>query len=536
MKKTINFILTFISLLALGCSSDYKIRPVPEDVEPGVQVPEIEVSPLSHDFGPLSAGSEVHSTSVTIDNIGNGELNISNIYLNNGISNFSLTIIPIGTVEPLGAVELIVEYSPGTYETNSDIISILSNDEDEPEVRVLLDGSGDAPVITITPGYYDFGTVYLGCDDTIPVEIGNIGNSNLIISDIEYFASLPVDFSIQPYEDVWGYLPITIAPGDIIGLDVNYFPLDTLDDSAYIEVVSNDPATPIANADQDGLGDYEAWATDTYIQDGTVDVDILFVIDNSGSMGSNQTNLKNNFDSFMAAFSSAGVSYQIALITTDNPTFVGDIITSATADPISEFRSQIDSIGTHGSAIEQGLLMAHNSTSGAGDASPSSPTGFFRTASRLVIVYISDEPDMSTYASTLTPSDYSSQLLSLKSSAGLIVAHAIAGDYPSGCSSNGGAQFGDRYYDVVGDLGGTFMSICASDWSTTMDSLARDSIALTDFPLSDRPIEGTIGIKVNGFVSYDWVYNTSENSISMLTAPSDGSIIDVTYALWAECE
>ena len=151
MKKMINFIFTLMFFTTFGCSSDYKIRPVPEDVEPGVEIPEIEVTPLNHDFGPLSAGSEIQSTSIKIDNIGNGDLSISNIYLNNGTSNFSLTIVPIGIVEPLDTVELIVEYSPGTYETNSDIISILSNDEDETEVQVYLDGSGDAPVITITP-------------------------------------------------------------------------------------------------------------------------------------------------------------------------------------------------------------------------------------------------------------------------------------------------------------------------------------------------------------------------------------------------
>ena len=69
-----------------------------------------------------------------------------------------------------------------------------------------------------------------------------------------------------------------------------------------------------------------------------------------------------------------------------------------------------------------------------------------------------------------------------------------------------------------------------------MDSLARDSIAMSDFPLSDQPIEDTIEVNINGFVSYDWIYNSLENSISMTTAPLEGSSIDITYATWAECE
>jgi hypothetical protein len=523
-------------IFLVGCS-DYKISEITEPTEPGVVSPEIEVDPTYHSYGALSAGSETQDVVINIENIGNGDLNISNIYLHDGYSNFSLTTIPTGIVEPLSSTALIVTYSPGTYETNYDTISIVSNDEDEPIVNVGLDGSGDAPVITITPAYHDFGDIYIGCDDTLSVEVGNVGNSNLIISDIEFFASLPVDFSMEDYETGWGALPITVAPGSTIDLSINYTPLDTQDDASYLEITSNDPATPVANADQDGLGDIEAWILDSFTQDGTVDVDILFVIDNSGSMGSNQTNIKNNFDTFMSAFTSAGVSYQIALITTDDSSFVGDIITNATIDPVTEFNDQIDSIGTRGSAYEKGLWFAYESTT-TGDASPGSSTGFFRSAARLVVVYVSDEGDYShqTYGSggstTMLPLDYSASLRSLKSSSSLVVAHAIAGDYPSGCSTNGGAQFGDGYYDVVTDLGGTFMSICASDWSTTMDTLARESLAQLAFALSDTPIEDTIGVTVDGVVSSDWTYEASSNTVIFTVSPADGSSIDISYAIW----
>ena len=507
-----------------------------EEVEPGVTAPEIEVDPTYHSYGALSAGSETQDVVINIENIGNGELNISSIYLNNGNSNFSLTTMPTGTVDSLDSVELIVTYAPGTYETNYETISIVSNDEDEPVVNVLLDGSGDAPVITVTPDYYDFGDVYLGCNDTLSIEVGNIGNSNLIISDIEFFASLPVDFSMQDYEAGWGALPITVAPGDTIDLHIDYLPFDIHDDAGYLEIASNDPSTPLAYADQDGLGDIEAWINDSHTQDGTVDVDILFVIDNSGSMGSNQTNIKNNFDTFMNAFTAAGVSYQIALITTDSSSFVGDVITNATADPVTAFNDQIDSIGTRGSAHEKGLWYAYESTT-TGDASPGSSTGFQRSSARLVVVYVSDEPDFSDHAysgggsTTMTPSDYSASLLSLKSSSSLVIAHAIAGDYPSGCTTNGGAQFGEGYYDVVNDLGGTFMSICASDWSGTMDTLARDSLAQVAFALSDTPIEDTITVTVDGIASSDWSYEASSNTVIFTVSPADGSTIDISYGI-----
>lgn len=527
-------------LLSTGCV-DYSLTKQHDAPEEGTTAPEIQVDPIQHSFGALSAGSEVHDVVITIENIGNGDLDISSIYLQNGSSNFSLVAVPTGVVEPTSSVDLIVSYAPGTYEANADIIHILSNDEDEPDVEVLLDGTGDAPVIVVDPDYFDLGTVYLGCDETTTVNVSNAGNSSLILGDVEYFSSVPVDFSLQDFITIYGSLPITIAPGDSIDLVVDYTPLDTLDDSAYIEITSNDPATPIAYADHDGLGDYEKWVTDSFAQDGDARVDILFVVDNSGSMGGNQTNLKNNFDDFIAVFVGAGVDFQIAIITTDSPTFVGSVITSSTPDPITEFENQINSIGTTGSAYEKGLWYSYTSTSSGGDASPGSSTGFLRESAKLVVVYVSDEADYShqTYGSggstSMTPADYTAHLQTLKTSSDLVIAHAVAGDYPGGCTANGGAQFGDGYYDVVNDLGGTFMSICAEDWSVTMDTLARESMAQVLFELTEDPVEDTISVSVNGYMSTDWSYDSSLNAVTFGTPPADESTIDITYASWAEC-
>ena len=351
MLSNIALFLFFIA----GCSSDYKLAPETEKSTEGITIPEIDVDPLLYDFGALNAGSETQDTVITIKNIGNGDLDLTDIYLYRGNSNFSLTTVPLGSVESSQSVELIVSYAPGTYEFNSDTIIILSNDEDESEVMVYLDGSGDAPIIHVTPETYDFGTVFIGCDDALGILIENYGNADLEITDLEYFASLPVDFSIEDYVSNEGPLPWTITPnyGDFIHLRIEYWPLDNLDDGAWVEITSNDPVSPVATSGHEGLGDYKTWVEDSFTQDGDAEVDILFVVDNSGSMSSNQTNLKNNFGDFMSVFVSTGVDYHIAIITTDDATFVGDVITSTSTDPITEFGDQIDLVGYSGSANEK---------------------------------------------------------------------------------------------------------------------------------------------------------------------------------------
>jgi len=530
-------ILTTLLMLvcSVGCS-DYSMTKVP------VVEPNIAVTPEEHDFGALHSGHETGDVEIIVTNVGNDDLQINDVYLA-GPADITFSPMLPNVMEP-GQQEIItVTYIPETFQVDSAYLYIFSNDPDTEVVEISLLGQGDAPMIKVTPDYHDFSTVFLGCDDEIEVSIGNVGNANLEVSDVEYFASIPVNFSFADYEDTIGSLPWTIAPNDSVNLTVGYIPIDLLDDEGYIEITSNDPIAPIELANQIGMGDYEAIVTDEFNQDGNARSDILFVIDNSGSMTSNQTNFKNNFDSFMTVFEAAGVDYQIAFITTDDASIVnGKVVTPADADPVGEVNTIIDDIGTHGYAIEKGLWFSYAATDSGGDAAPGAATGFFRTDAKLVIIYVTDEPDASTSLSygggsaTMTPSDYSAHFLSLKSSPELVVAHAVAGDYPSGCTSNGGAQFGDGYYDVVNDMGGTFMSICATDFGAQMDTLARESMAIQIFYLNNNPIESTISVVVDSAVVVSWSYDSVINAIVFDTAPAEGSSIEVTYAIWAECD
>jgi len=525
MSSGIKLLVCLLSLGIIGCS-DYNLHKKPEE-----PVPEIDVTPTDHDFGALNAGSETQTITVTIQNVGTGDLSVYNTSLQSGISNFTIVDTFAGAITPGSSEEVVIEYAPGTYESNADVLEIHSNDDDESTVLVPLGGSGDAPVIIIDPEYYDFGALEVGCDDNLPLTVTNAGNADLILSDIEFFASVPVDLLLYDYEAYWGPIPIVVEPGENISLEIDYTPLDGLDDAAYLEIESNDPATPLAVAEQEGLGDYSNWQTDSFEQNETVDVDILFVVDNSGSMMSNQTNLKNNFSSFISAFASSGVSYQIAIITTDSSSFVGPIIDSSSTDPTGEFDTQIDSIGVGGSTMEKGLHYAYESTT-VGDAAPGA--GFQRPDARLVVVYVSDEPDHSDHGATsgMTYADYANSLKSLKSSLDLIVAHAIAGDYPSGCSANGGAQFGEGYYEVVSQTAGTFMSICAADWSVTMDTLARDSIMSNGFTLTGDAIPDSIEVYVDSVLVTSWIYDEATRTVLLASPPAEGSNIDITYALW----
>ena len=57
---------------------------------------------------------------------------------------------------------------------------------------------------------------------------------------------------------------------------------------------------------------------DTYAQQAASKIDVLWVVDNSGSMAARQENLAKNFQSFIGIFSRGQIDFRLA-VTTSNP-------------------------------------------------------------------------------------------------------------------------------------------------------------------------------------------------------------------------
>ncbi|MBU6376246.1 MAG: hypothetical protein KGQ59_09645, partial [Bdellovibrionales bacterium] len=92
-------------------------------------------------------------------------------------------------------------------------------------------------------------------------------------------------------------------------------------------------------------------------------VDIIWVIDNSGSMGAHQQNVISNTALFMSQFVRSGnvLDWKMGLLSTDkgdNP-YVGFLpgqeLTSTTPNNVSVFQSAVRRLGTEGSYEEEGF-------------------------------------------------------------------------------------------------------------------------------------------------------------------------------------
>lgn len=502
--------------------------------------PCIVVTPEKIAFGEISAvdGEPVTET-VTIENRctddpGDGSLtgtlSLGSVSLADPTAPFEMTQLTAVMLPPLSTTEFQVTFHPTTANTWRTKLFIDSDDPDEPRKEVKLNGTGLAPVIQVEPMEYDYGTQYIGCPFEQPLTITNIGNDDLVLDRFNFVTASSVDFGF----DHSLTLPATVAPTESVQVYVDYTAYDTFDDEAWLSILSNDPFTPEVLTHQTAGGKKYGDHMDVFEQPLRSSSDILWVIDTSGSMGEEQAFLADNFEAFVTTLVDADADYQLAVITTDTPTFRGDIITPDISDPIGEFQTQALA-GTMGSGDEQGAEMAYQACSSGGDAEPGSD--FQRDRSVFSIVVLSDEPDSSRSMST---EDYVDFFINdvKGGDADMFRFHAIAGDYPTpSCST---AAAGNGYYQASVLTGGTFVSICTADWAAGLTSLALGSVSINDsFELTQEPVPRTIKVKVDGATTtVGWEYDplTQQLEFDKDYIPPAGSTIEIAYELLPNCE
>lgn len=299
--------------------------------------------------------------------------------------------------------------------------------------------------------------------------------------------------------------------------------------------------------DPDAFANNAPVQVDVFFQKTVRKVDILWIVDNSGSMQEEQASLASNFGAFIEDLAQADppVDYHLGIITTDATAEKGALRALATdgskryiacnenghtgcnvSDPEAAFRQTI-AVGTGGGAIEKGLLAAHLAL--VDPMRSTTNAGFLRDDAALYAIFVSDEGDASCNplvsepaGSDLTSCNFSPYCrcgdeasltygaidyyvrffkgLKGYGNAGLVSTAAIVatsqdtfslGSYTfSGCNGSGGTAFyAPRYVELAQQTGGITTSICESDFSSALSKLGfAVSGQRTEFSLSRRPV------------------------------------------------
>jgi len=411
------------------------------------------------------------------------------------------------------------------------------------------------PDIQIEPSLTEFGFVGKGCSSGPEViTITNIGLDNLAISNIKIAGdggyafpfshsdladSDGVDNNADGQVDEEGETSIiTLSYGESTTVTVSFTPDLYRDFDVDFQVISNDPDETVATADVTGIGADGEVFEETFSQEFNDAVDVLWVIDNSGSMSGKIEHVKNNFDSFLGTFLGAGggLDYKMAITTTDvanNGSFMGTtpILDSNMSQSAVEtaFGNTLDLIlDVEGSADEKGLQATH--------AAFTNNPSFIRSGDvGLSVIIISDEDDS---GSTPSGTSFISWFQGLKpTDPTLAKVHAFL--------DNSNSVFGGNtiYEEVINATGGLISEV-SGDYEQQLQEIAMVAAGLSvSFPLSEVPNpESSISVNVGSSVisqgiNSGWTYNSNTNMITFHgnSIPEVGQDVIVTYSLATEC-
>jgi hypothetical protein len=305
-------------------------------------------------------------------------------------------------------------------------------------------------------------------------------------------------------------------------------------------------------------------------------VDILWVIDNSGSMESSQQNVTNNLNAFIQDFSSKGLDFKMAVTSTDayRTQFTGNQNCSRFRNGILNSSCNTISGRTYSSyriidqltpnlinnfMINASLTDTNNSIYGSGDerafqsirAALNQPlnTGFIRQDSFLSVIIVSDEEDFSHDGSTIREDynysglhtvqsyvDYLDGITNSTSTNRRYNVNAMA-IFDAACrdllnTEWAGRKIGTRYGQLVdrvneahstAETRGLKTSLCGN-FAQDLQRIASGILTLANrFTLARIPKPETISVIVNGVVIPNrdtnplgdggWVYEVSSNSI-----------------------
>ena len=231
--------------------------------------------------------------------------------------------------------------------------------------------------------------------------------------------------------------------------------------------------------------DLSVQQTDVMVQTTVPDVDILFMVDNSCSMGDDQQRLVDNFPSFMRWFLNSGLDYHIGVVSSDvfDTAQSGKLVTGfgrkwiSADDPnqIAMFQ-QMAVLGVSGSGDERGTDAIYLGLEIERDGFNE---GFYRDEAALHVLAVSDEPDNSQIQSTGEFTDWFDSLKQIPDNRSF-----TSIERPG---SNPG------YGRITQRIGGVLVDITDSNWAEALDQLGLRATGMkTEYFLSRLPVDDTI--------------------------------------------
>jgi len=254
-------------------------------------------------------------------------------------------------------------------------------------------------------------------------------------------------------------------------------------------------------------------------------VDIIWIIDSSGSMGSYQTQVELGIEAMMNALP-IDVDWRLVIISADPEvaaqnewsTFPGYLTPFDTlADAQDMFNES--NVGSDEEGFDAFKYYVEQNPHAS---------QWMRDDTALLVVFVSDEAEQSddirtadefvTYAQGVRNDLFIASIVNLNPAMSL-------------CNSNASNE-GEEYIDAANLVGGTVIDICEEDWSAGVQDAASQVEVLEFIDLTYVPDPASIIVyydAVEVTEGGEWEYDASLNRVNFLVLPGEGVHVEIGY-------
>lgn len=261
---------------------------------------------------------------------------------------------------------------------------------------------------------------------------------------------------------------------------------------------------------------------DSFVQPQSVDgVDILWIIDTSGSMNKYDPQLLAGIEAMLLALPPTG--WRLAMMSND-PTQASleAQFPLVPGDDAADALAMYNAIGVGGR--EEGFDAAYEYI-----INNSYAQTWLRPDAALLVVMVSDEEDQSDdHFSNID--DFKTWFGNQRNGSAFLSSIVNVSQADSVCDTPPSViDVGDRYMEATNHFGGVIVDICAEDWAAGVADASNQIEPYELIVLTHEPVEDSIRVFVDGALYYDWHYIAADNTVYFDILPAGNSLVEVGY-------
>jgi hypothetical protein len=251
-------------------------------------------------------------------------------------------------------------------------------------------------------------------------------------------------------------------------------------------------------------------------------IDILWVIDRSGSMHDEAAQIVTGIETMIAALPESDWRLVMLNISSYPQATMNQMFPLVPGDGITEAWAMYNNLG--GSNKEEGF----NAVATYITENPYSQTWMRQDAS-LLIVFVSDEDEQSlnNYPSVSTFINWISIYRS-----DFHITSIVHYEVPLSQCNGSSAAVGTRYLEAVDLTGGTKIDICTDDWAAGISEALNQIEPYEQYQLSKRvKYPQYLQVFYNGTPAHpnEWRYDSATNTVAFNPMPDGGVLVEIAY-------